>query len=119
MVTPVRMRVIDAGQAEFRRGQMPWYDLTDLMAGGNPGSEKLVIKPQSKAVIYEPVNGSGDYPVSLGDRGMENGGWYPICETRWIHDPRSRSLGFLLMQGSSRIPRVLVFPDFRNGLEAE
>lgn len=118
-VAPVRMKVIDAGQAEFRRGQMLWYNLTDLTVGGNLGSEKLVIKPQSKTVMNAPVNGSMDYPVSLGYRGMENGLWYPICETRWSHDPRSRSLGFLFMQGSSRTPRVQVFPDFRNQPEAE
>ncbi len=118
-VAPVRMKVIDAGQAEFRRGQMLWYNLTDLTVGGNLGSEKLVLKPLSKTVMNAPVKSGGDYPVSLGYRGLENGLWYPICETRWSHDPRSRSLGFLFMQGSSRTPRVQVFPDYRDGSETE
>ena len=118
-VAPVRIKVIDASQDQFRRGQTLWFNLTDLTVGGNLGSEKLVIKPLSKTVMNAPVNGSGDYPVSLGYRIMDNENWYPICETRWVHDPRSRSLGFLYMQGKSRTPRVQVFPDYRNQPEAE
>jgi len=114
-VAPVRIKVIDAGQSAFRDGQMLWYNLTDLAIAGKLGTEKIVIKPQSKIIMNAPVNGSEDYPVSLGYRGMENGLFYPICETRWIHNPKSRSLGFLFMQaGSSRTPRVQVFPDFRD-----
>lgn len=118
-VAPVRMKVIDAGQAEFRRGQILWFNLTDLTVRGSLGTEKLMIKPQSKFLMNAPAKGSEDYPVNLGYRGIDNGLWYPICETRWSHDPRSRSLGFLFMQGTSRTPRVQVFPDFRNEPEAE
>ena len=36
----------------------------------------------------------------------------PLCETNWSHDPRSRSVYFVVETGGI-LPRILGFPDFR------
>ncbi len=112
-VAPVRLQVVDAGGAKLRRGQTLWFNLTQYAVGGKLGSENIVIKPLSRAVMDAPRNDEGDFPVSLGYRMEGKDNLYPICETRWTHDPRSRNLGFVLAREGSRSPRVFVFPDFR------
>ena len=42
---------------------------------------------------------------------------YPLCETKWLHDTRSRTLFFVVSQPGSRTPRVLGFPDYRDAPE--
>jgi hypothetical protein len=37
----------------------------------------------------------------------------PICETKWIHHPKNRNLGFFIAKAKQRTPRVMVFPDIR------
>ncbi len=113
-VAPVRLQVVDAGAAKLRRGQTLWFNLTPLTIGGKLGSESLILKPSSRAVMGAPRSDAGDYPVSLAYRmeGKEHN--YPICETRWTHDPRGRNLGFVIARPGSRTPRVFVFPDFRS-----
>ncbi|QTN31152.1 hypothetical protein HZ994_02030 [Akkermansiaceae bacterium] len=112
-VAPVRMQVIEAGKGSLRRGQMLWINLTDHLVGGQLGSEKLLIKPQSRTTLNPPAKGATDFPVSLAYRIRGDERMYPICETRWLHDPRSRSLAFIFNQREGRAPRILVFPDFR------
>ena len=112
-IAPVRMHVVDAGAAKLRRGQTLWFNLTQLAVGGKLGSETIVLKPMSRAVMDSPRNDAGDYHVHLAYRREGKEHLYPICETRWTHDPRSRNLGLVIARQGSRIPRVLVFPDFR------
>lgn len=81
--------------------------------GGTLGTEKLIIKPMSRAVADAPRTEAGDFPVSLGYRMEGKEHLYPICQTRWNHDPAARSLGFIIIRPGSRTPRVLVFPDCR------
>jgi hypothetical protein len=112
-VAPVRMNVVDAGAAKLRRGQTLWFNLTELTVGGKLGSEMIVLKPESRAVMDSPRNDAGDYHVRLSYRMEGKEHLYPICETRWMHDPRRRNLGFVIAGQGSRVPRVLVFPDYR------
>jgi hypothetical protein len=116
---PVRLQVVDVGAAKLRRGQTLWFNLTPLTVGGKLGSEAIILKPSSRAVTGAPRIDAGDYPVSLAYRmeGKEHN--YPICETRWTHDPRSRNLGFVIARQGTRTPRVFVFPDFREENEEE
>jgi hypothetical protein len=112
-VVPVRLQVVDASAAKLRRGQTLWFNLTELKVGGTLGSETIVLQPKSRAVMDAPRNDAGDYPVSLAYRMEHKDHLYPICQTRWSHDPRGRNLGFVITRPGSRTPRVLVFPDFR------
>lgn len=112
-IAPVRLQVVDASAAKLRRGQTLWFNLTKLAVGGKLGSETIVLKPMSRAVMDSPRNDAGDYHVRFAYRMEGKEHLYPICETRWMHDPRRRNLGFVITRQGSRIPRVLVFPDFR------
>ena len=112
-VAPVSLQIVDASAAKLLRGQTLWYNLTELTIGGKLGAASIILKPKSRAIMEAPRNDAGDYPVTLAYRkeGIEQA--YPICETRWAHDPRNRNLGFVMTKPGSRTPRVLVFPDFR------
>lgn len=112
-VAPVRMQVINANAGSFRTGQMMWYNLTDSLVGGIVGSSKLRIQPNSREILDAPANGPEDYPVNIhyvppGKQRAE-----PLCETRWIHDPRSRSIFFVLKEPGRIVPRIIGIPDFR------
>lgn len=112
-IAPVSLQVVDAGAAKLMRGQTLWFNLTELAIGGKLGSATIILKPKSRAVMEAPRSDAGDYAVSLAYRKEGKEHPYPICETRWVHDPRNRNLGFVLTSQGSRTPRVLVFPDFR------
>lgn len=112
-IAPVSMQVINAGTGRLKTGQMLWFNLTDHQVGGRLGSEKLVIEPKSTATLDPPAVGATDYPVDLAYRIQGKEPLYPICETKWRHDPRSRSLAFIFAKPGTRTPRVLVFTDFR------
>ena len=114
-VAPVKMQVINADAANFKLGQMLWYNLTDSKVGGIVGSRKLLVEPNSRLILDPPANGLEDYHVNIhflppGKQRPE-----PLCETNWSHDPRSRSVFFILKPAGSLIPRILGFPDFRSG----
>jgi hypothetical protein len=110
---PVRIQVVDASMAHFSRGQTLWYNLTELTVGGMLGSSKLVLKPRSQSIMDAPLTEAGYYPVSLAYYKEDKKDIYPICETRWAHDPSSRYISFVIEQKFNRTPRVIVFPDFR------
>ncbi len=113
-VAPVKMQVINADAANFKRGQMLWYNLTDNKVGGIVGSRKLLVEPNSRLILDAPATRLEDYHVNIhflppGKQRPE-----PLCETNWTHDPRSRSVFFILKPAGSLIPRILGFPDFRS-----
>lgn len=112
-VAPVRLQVVDAGTSKFRTGQILWFNLSPHHVGGTVGSEKLKLKPQSRTVMNSPANKRERYPVDLafvvnGDKRL-----HPLCETAWLHDPRSRMVAFVFNEKGRRTPRVLAFSDFR------
>lgn len=107
------MQVIRADIAQFKRGQMLWYNLTGSAVGGIVGSRKLLAQPNSRLILDAPAGGLESYPVNIhflppGKQRPE-----PLCETIWTHDPRSRSVFFILQSDDSTIPRILGFADFR------
>ena len=112
-VAPVRMQVINAGADKLKLGQTLWFNLTKNLVGGTLGSEKLVIQPNSRVTLDPPTTGNRDYLVNLSFRIPGNERLYPLCETRWRHDPRSRSVAFIIAENGIRSPRVMVFPDYR------
>lgn len=112
-VAPVRMRAVDATTENGKTGQTVWINLTDLVISGKLGDQDLLIQPQGTTLMGQPREGAGDYQVSMFYNRMDEEAHYPVCETRWAHDPRSRNLGFVISQGGSRTPRVKIFQDFR------
>lgn len=112
-VAPVRMQIVDASMQRLRPGQTYWFNLTGLTIGGKLGDENIVLNPMSRSVMDAPRSDAGDYQVSMAYRKPDVKAQYPICETRWVHDPRARNLGFIVPKDGSRTPRVFVIPDFR------
>jgi hypothetical protein len=112
-VCPVKMQVINANSDKLKLGQMLWFNLTKNVVGGTVGSEKLTIQGESRMTLDPPASGSQDYPVNLGFKIPGDEQLYPLCETKWHHDPRSRSVAFIVTENGIRSPRVLVFSDFR------
>lgn len=110
---PARMQVIDAGADRFKNGQMLWYNLTAHEVGGQVGKQKLAMKSRSKLILDPPADKSGDYNVNLSFRIAGKEALYPLCETRWVHDPANRTVLFIVNEPGSRAPRVLGFKDYR------
>ena len=112
-IVPVKLQVIDADATKFRPGQMLWFNLTPNSVGGQVGTEQLAMAANSKAIVNAPASKNEDYNVNLSFRMPGNEVLYPLCETKWRHDTRSRSILFVIPQQGSRSPKVLGFPDFR------
>ena len=111
-VAPVKIQIVNASAANFKPGQMLWFNLTENKIGGAVGSQKLVIGPNARIILDAPANKQEDYHVNIqflppGQERVE-----PLCETNWSHDPRSRSVYFVVNAGGI-LPRILGFPDFR------
>ncbi len=114
---PVRLQLINAAVADFKQGQMLWYNLTDNQVGGQVGSRKLLLEPNSRLVLDAPAAAAEDYPVNIFYQPPGVPVAEPLCQTQWSHDPRSRSVFFVLKGSGSIIPRILGFPDFRGKVE--
>ena len=117
-VLPLKIQVVNAGMTEFSQGSMLWFNLTENTVGGILGSKKLRIAPHSRIILEPPTANSEDYYVNVhyvrpGENHSE-----PLCETRWQHDPRSRTVFFVLKDSSRASPRILGISDFRTEEEA-
>ena len=112
-IAPVRISVINAGQSVYRNGQMLFFNLSNQTVGGQLGSQKLSIAPNARSVVDAPASSRGDYPVDLAHHAPGETKLYPICETKWQHDPTKRTLLFIANEPGTRTPRVMGFSDRR------
>lgn len=118
-IAPVKVQLINASTEQLKLGQMLWFNLTTHQIGGVVGRQKIVLAPQSRSIVDAPASRSEDYSINLGYRRPDNDVLYPLCETKWHHDPRSRSLVFVIAEQGVRTPRVMAFPDYREAPEKE
>lgn len=112
-VVPVSLAVVDANHDRIGKGEMLWINQTDKNIEGNIGSRKLRMYPRDAMAIKAPARGRENYPVEIyytipGEKEV-----YPLCETVWRHDPRSRNLVFIIEDQKRKAPRILSFNDFR------
>lgn len=112
-IVPVKLQVIDADSSKFKRGEMLWFNLTPNSIGGQLGTEQLAMAANSRVIVKSPASKNEDYNVNLSFRMPGNERLYPLCETKWLHDTRSRKLFFVVAQAGNRTPRVMGFPDYR------
>ncbi len=112
-VAPVSIQVIDASPDKLRKGQMLWFNLGANQVGGKIGSRQLAMKANSRAVIDAPATGHDSYHVNLTFRIPGDERLFPLCETKWLHDPSSRTVFFIITEKGNRTPRILGFPDTR------
>jgi hypothetical protein len=99
--------------AKARNGQMLSFNLTPNAVGGTLGEQKLALAANSRVIRDALTNTAEDDDVNLSFRTSGNPHLHPLCETRWLHDPRSRTVCFIFDTPGVRTPRVLGFPDFR------
>lgn len=110
---PIRMEAIDAGNEKFRDGMMLWFNLTPHVIGGMLGKQKIQIKPHERLLVNAPVDETDSYPVILLHLIKGEDEVFPICETRWMHDPKTRQLVFVYSETGRRLPRIVGISDFR------
>lgn len=113
-VIPLRMQFIDAGAQSFKKGQMMWYNLTGHAVGGQLGSQKLALKPQSRSITDAPARGEEAYDVNLSYVIAGESEFNPICQTKWVHDSRSRMVMFVHGGENKTTPIIEGFKDFRS-----
>jgi hypothetical protein len=113
-VAPVKMQVVDADAAHFKPGQMLWFNLTQNKVSGIVGARKLAINPNARLILDAPSSRLEEYHVNIQFVAPGKERPEPLCETNWFHDPRSRSVLFILQPPGSIIPRIQGFPDFRD-----
>ena len=112
-IAPVKFQVIDVNSIKFRKGQMLWFNLTPNKIVGKVGTQDLDMATMSKSILEPPSTKGDDYPVNLSFLMPDNERVYPLCETKWSHDPRARTMFFVVMQSGSRTPRIVGVPDYR------
>jgi len=91
---------------------MLWYNLSSHRVGGKVGQKTLDLPPNSKTLLDAPADRNEDYNVKIGYVPEAESVARPLCETTWLHDPRSRNLLFVIPVPGSRAPRIMGFPDF-------
>lgn len=112
-VAPVALQVINASPDKLRKGQMLWFNLTPNKVGGQLGTRQLAMEPNSREIVDNPASGNDGYQVNLSFRIPGDERLFPLCETKWTHDPGSRTIFFILSRAGSRTPRIMGFPDSR------
>lgn len=112
-VIPIRMEVMDAGHEKFREGMMLWFNFTPHVIGGMLGKQKIQLKPHERLLVNAPVDETDSYPVVLLHLVKGEDEVFPICETRWMHDPKTRQLVFVYTETGRRLPRIVGISDFR------
>lgn len=112
-ILPLAMQRIAADQDSFRNGQMLWFNLTDKRIGGKLGKERLDLASNSRQVSKAPAREAESYPVELYYQLPSDKRPWPLCETRWQHNPEGRTVLFVIQESGSRVPRIMGVPDFR------
>ncbi len=110
---PLRMQTVNASSANFRKGQMLWFNLSPYQVIGKLGSQSLNMKPNSRTVVDAPMSGFEEYPVRIGYLPESGKRAEPICSTVWQHDADARSIVFVINPPSGRIPQIRGFIDSR------
>jgi hypothetical protein len=112
-VAPVKIEVIDASNNRLQTGEILWFNLTAHAVGGRVGTEALRLRPRKSLILDSPATSKEQYPVKLAYQMPDDENLYPLCETSWLHDPRSRLVAFVFTEDGRRTPRVLAFKDYR------
>ncbi len=118
-VLPRRMQMVNANYDKIGLGEMLWINLTSKHLAGKIGKSPLHLGPNDSALVREPSNSPGDYPVEIYFRVPNDERTHPLVESQWRHDPRSRSVVFVFDEGRRRAPRIMAFSDFRMPEEKE
>jgi hypothetical protein len=112
-ILPLRMQVVNANQDRIGRGEMLWFNLTPKDLFGKIGKRDIKLRPNKSFLVKEPIRGKGGYPIEIYFRVPGDTRTHPLIESKWRHDPRSRSIVFVFNEGKRRAPKIQSFSDFR------
>jgi ribosomal protein S30 len=112
-IAPVHLQLINASSDHFSKGHILWFNLSPNLVKGKVGNQNLKLPAQSRKYMKPPTNQRENYPVDLSFMVPDDKRPHPLCETSWLHDPRSRMIAFIFNEKGRRAPRILAFPDFR------
>ena len=118
-VAPVRIQIMDAGPQKFKKGQMMWFNLTSSTISGQLGSQKLELGGQSRVIVDEPAKVNEPFDVNLSYLIPNDPLPRPVCQTKWIHEPRSRMVMFVHSATENGVPQIAGFKDFRDSPAAK
>lgn len=110
---PLRMQVVNANHSRFGRGDMLWFNLTPKYVFGKIGKRDIKLLSKKSLIVKEPIRGKGSYLVELYFHVSGDKRTHPLTESKWRHDPRSRSIVFIFDEGKRRAPKIQSFSDFR------
>lgn len=115
---PVKLNLVDAGDAKFKAGETLWYNFTEHRILAKLGNVDFDISPKGRAISKPPQATSGYYVARFAYMAQGTQAAAPITEQSWWHDADHKHVGFMANTGG-KLPKIYYFRDFRMKEEDE
>lgn len=115
---PVKLNLVDAGDAKFKVGETLWYNFTEHRILAKLGKVDFDITPKGRAISKAPQEKSGYYVARFAYMPQGTQAAAPITEQSWWHDADHKHVGFMVNTGG-KLPKIYYFRDFRMKEEEE
>ena len=109
-VFPVKMRLVDQAEHDFKLGQTLWVNMTEFKIVGKMGDKKLEIPPHTNVVGEAPLKASGYYKATFSYQPDKKGEYMPIMRKSWWFDEKSKNVGFITSTRGT-LPKIYSFRD--------
>jgi hypothetical protein len=105
-VLPIALNAIDASDNVFGPGELLFINFTDIGIFGVVGDKKLILKPNTSALISSPAQKREDYYVQLDsvESTIETRRW--LLRQQWRHQPKQRYVVFVLPMPKPRVAKI-------------
>ncbi len=107
---PIRLNAIDASDDVFGQGEILFFNFSEVSVFGMVGEKKLILKPETTALISDPISDKGDYLVELDSirNTIETRRW--LLRQTWHHQPKYRYVAFVLPMPKPRVAKIYSTP---------
>jgi hypothetical protein len=105
-VLPIALNAIDASDAVFGPGELLFINFSEIAIFGMVGDKKLILKPDTTALISNPASKREDYSVQLDsiESTIETRRW--LLRQQWRHQPKQRYVVFVLPMPKPRVAKI-------------
>lgn len=109
-VLPISLNAINASDDVFGPGELLFINFSDIAIFGMVGDKKLVLKPETTALISNPASKREDYYVQLDsvEGTIESRRWF--LRQRWRHQPKQRYVAFVIPMPKPRVAKIYSTP---------
>ena len=109
-VLPISLNAINASDDVFGPGELLFINFSDIAIFGMVGDKKLVLKPETTALISNPASKREDYYVQLDsvEGTIETRRW--LLRQRWRHQPKQRYVAFVMPMPKPRVAKIYSTP---------